>query len=67
MARPSTRIAHIVEADCDVPPLQNPHQAGKGAKRKGKLKRSDGSFSDSSNSFIRQRWLSVTVKIEHVL
>jgi len=29
-------------------------QAGKGAKRKGKLKRSDGSFSDSSNSFIRQ-------------
>ena len=29
-------------------------QTGKGAKRKGNFKRSDGSFSDSSNSFIRQ-------------
>ncbi|CAH1790190.1 unnamed protein product [Owenia fusiformis] len=49
MARPS----HIrdYEFEGDLPPMSMP-QHGKGKKR-GKVKRSDGSFSDSSNSFPR--------------
>ncbi|XP_036368492.1 voltage-dependent L-type calcium channel subunit beta-1 isoform X7 [Octopus sinensis] len=48
MARPSS---HYRELDGDMHTVTQ----GKGSKRKGgKFKRSDGSFSDSSNSFIRQ-------------
>ncbi|XP_046351700.1 voltage-dependent L-type calcium channel subunit beta-1-like isoform X7 [Haliotis cracherodii] len=46
MAFASTKFRDLV--DSKMPPVSQ----GKGAKRKGK--RSDGSFSDSSNSFIRQ-------------
>ncbi|KAK7111240.1 voltage-dependent L-type calcium channel subunit beta-1-like isoform X2 [Littorina saxatilis] len=48
MAQPTSHFQDFIERD--MPPVSQ----GKGGKRKGKFKRSDGSFSDSSNSFVRQ-------------
>lgn len=48
MAQPTSQFQDFIEKD--MPPVSQ----GRGGKRKGKFKRSDGSFSDSSNSFIRQ-------------
>ncbi|XP_050388573.1 voltage-dependent L-type calcium channel subunit beta-1 isoform X1 [Patella vulgata] len=48
MAGPNAQFRDFIEKD--MPPVSQ----GKGGKRKGKFKRSDGSFSDSSNSVIRQ-------------
>ncbi|KAL8591051.1 Voltage-dependent L-type calcium channel subunit beta-2 [Nucella lapillus] len=48
MAQPASQFQDFI--DRDMPPVSQ----GKGGKRKGKFKRSDGSFSDSSNSFVRQ-------------
>ncbi|XP_064647023.1 voltage-dependent L-type calcium channel subunit beta-1-like isoform X4 [Lineus longissimus] len=54
MARPVTSLRDLEQSDIGPMPSQPQANSGKGAKRKGKFKRSDGSFSDSSNSFIRQ-------------
>lgn len=51
MAQPGGSAQNL---QSDITPVPNPHQTGKGSKRKGKFKRSDGSFSDSSNSVVRQ-------------
>lgn len=48
MAQPTSQFQDFIEGD--MPPVSQ----GKGGKRKGKFQRSDGSFSDSSNSVIRQ-------------
>ncbi|XP_074644745.1 voltage-dependent L-type calcium channel subunit beta-1-like isoform X2 [Tubulanus polymorphus] len=53
MARPTASLRDI-DHDLSPAPVPNQSQSGKGARRKGKYRHSDGIESDSSNSFIRQ-------------